>query len=283
MVGYYPVTVLTALEDMKAHENMTIISGGTDVMAAGRKSDNMIFLNCIEELKNICVKDKVLKIGAECTYAEMLKNEKIPEVLKMAMRKIASPAVRNSGTLSGNICNASPAGDSLPVLYALSAVVVTKYLNDKEEIETERFPIEDFILGIRKTALRKEAIVTEIEIPIKSYANISKLYYEKVGARKSEAISKLSFIGILKTEKEKIIYIRIAFGSVSIKTVRKREIEEKIIGLTLKELNEIKEEFIKEYAEFIKPIDDQRSTADYRKKASLNLLREFLSEDGDER
>lgn len=283
MVGYYPITVLEALEAMKVHkdEPMVIVSGGTDVMVSGKKAENMIFLNEIDELRNVVIEDGLLKIGSECTYTEMIENEKIPEVLKKAIRKIASPAVRNSGTLSGNICNASPAGDSLPVLYALSAVVVTQYLNDKEQIEVERIPIEKFILGIRKIALKKEAIVTCIEIPVENYADISRLSYEKVGARQSEAISKLSFIGMLKIKENAIVDARIAFGSVSIRTIRRPEIENQIIGLTLEELDLNKEKIIEEYSKFITPIDDQRSTAEYRKKVCLNLLREFLSRDGD--
>ena len=260
MVGYYPVNLLEALKDVKEHEDMIIVSGGTDVMVSGKRSEHMMFLNGVEELKNICEEDGLLRIGAECTYSEMINDSRIPEILKTVMKQIASPAVRSSGTLSGNICNASPAGDSLPVLYALSAIVVSKYLNDSGEVVTEKFPIEKFILGIRKIALKKEALVTEIEIPIESYSNVSKMYYEKVGARKSEAISKLSFVGLIKTDKEKIIDARIAFGSVSIKVVRKSEIEKKIIGLTLDQLDNKKEEFIEEYSEFITPIDDQRST-----------------------
>lgn len=277
MVGYYPTTLSEALKYMKENSPMVIVSGGTDVMVAGKKGEHMIFLNQVEELKNVNKEDGILKIGAECTYAEMLNNEKIPEVLKKPMRKIASPAVRSSGTLSGNICNASPAGDSLPVLYALNAVIVTQYLNDNYEVETEKLPIEEFILGIRKIALRKEAIVTGIEIPVDNYRNISKLSYEKVGARRSEAISKLSFMGILKADEEKIYDVRIVFGSVSIKTVRRTEIEKKMVGLTLEELDDKKGEFIKAYSEFINPIDDQRSTASYRKKVCLNLLNDFLS------
>lgn len=281
MVGYYPQSVFEALSKMKENKPMVIVSGGTDIMVCGKKAEHMIFLNQISELKEISQDNGVLSIGAECTYAEILNEKKVPEILKKAIRQIASPAVRNSGTLSGNICNASPAGDSLPVLYALSAVVISKYLNDNGEIITEKTPIEEFILGIRKIALKEEAIVTSIEIPSENYPNISKMYYEKVGSRKSEAISKLSFIGILKVEDEKIVDARIAFGSVSIKTVRRHEIENKMIGLTLKEINNKKEEFIDEYSQFITPIDDQRSTAAYRKKACLNLLREFLSENGE--
>ncbi len=281
MVGHYPSAIFEALQQMKEHQPMTIVSGGTDVMVAGKKEDNIIFLNQIDELRNIIEEDGILKIGAECTYAEILHDEKIPEVLKVAIKKIASPAVRSSGTLSGNICNASPAGDSLPVLYALSAVVVTQYLNDEENIETIKVPIEEFITGIRKTSLKKEAIVTEIEIPIKNYSNISKISYEKVGARESQAISKLSFVGILKIENKKISDARIAFGSVGIKVVRRPELENKLIGLTLEEADARKEEFIEEYSSYITPIDDQRSTAAYRKKVCLNLLREFLTKDGD--
>ena len=281
MVGYYPVSILEALKNMKEHKPMVIVSGGTDTMVCGKKAENMIFLNRVKELRGINEKDGVLIIGAECTYEEILNENKVPEIFKKAIRQIASPAIRNSGTLSGNICNASPAGDTLPVLYALSAVVVSQYSNDNGEIITEKTPIEEFILGIRKIALKEEAIVTSIEIPTKIYSHISKIYYEKVGARKSEAISKLSFIGILKTKDKRVIDARIAFGSVSIKTVRRPEIEKKMLGLTLREIDNKKQEFIDEYSKFITPIDDQRSTAVYRKKVCLNLLREFLTENGE--
>lgn len=281
MVGYYPVSILEALKNMKKYKPMVILSGGTDIMVCGKKAENISFLNRVKELREINEKDGVLSIGAECTYEEMLNENKVPEILKKAIKQIASPAIRNSGTLSGNICNASPAGDSLPVLYALSAVVVSQYLNYNGEIITEKIPIEEFILGIRKIALKEEAIVTSIEIPTKNYSHLSKIYYEKVGARKSEAISKLSFIGILKTKDKRVVDVRIAFGSVNIKTVRRPEIENKMIGLTLREIDNKKQEFIDEYSEFIKPIDDQRSTAVYRKKVCLNLLREFLTENGE--
>lgn len=282
MVGYYPVTIVEALQNVKEHKKVVIIvSGGTDTMVCGKKAEHMIFLNGVKELKEINEKDGVLSIGAECTYEELLNENKVPEILKKVIRDIASPAVRSSGTLSGNICNASPAGDSLPVLYALSAIVVSKYLDHNGEIITEKTPIEEFILGIRKIDLKEEALVTSIEIPIKNYSDISKMCYEKVGARKSEAISKLSFIGLLKTKDEVVVDARIAFGSVSTKTVRRPEIEKKMIGLTLREIDNKKQEFIDEYSEFITPIDDQRSTAVYRKKVCLNLLREFLTENGE--
>lgn len=282
MVGYYPLTILEALENMKEHKPIVIVSGGTDTMVCGKKAENMIFLNRVKELSVINEKDGILSIGAECTYEEILNENKIPEILKKSIRQIASPAIRNSGTLSGNICNASPAGDSLPVLYVLSALVVSQYLDNNGVIITEKTPIEQFILGIRKIALKEEAIVTSIEIPVESYSHISKMSYEKVGARKSEAISKLSFVGILKTEDKKVVDARIAFGSVSIKTVRRPEIEKKMIGLTLSEIDNKKAEFIDEYSKFITPIDDQRSTSVYRKKVCLNLLGEFLSENGEQ-
>lgn len=282
MVGYYPVTILESLKNMKEYKPMVIVSGGTDTMVSEKKSDNMIFLNRVKDLSVINEKDGILSIGAECTYEEILNENKIPEILKKSIRQIASPAIRNSGTLSGNICNASPAGDSLPVLYVLSALVVSQHLDNNGVIITERTPIEEFILGIRKIALKEEAIVTSIEIPVENYSHISKISYEKVGARKSEAISKLSFVGILKTEDKKVVDARIAFGSVSIKTVRRPEIEKKMIGLTLSEIDNKKSEFIDEYSKFITPIDDQRSTAIYRKKVCLNLLREFLSENGEQ-
>ncbi|NTV77653.1 MAG: hypothetical protein HGA25_00540 [Clostridiales bacterium] len=132
-------------------------------------------------------------------------------------------------------------------------------------------------MGIRKIALESDEIVTGIEIPRSSYENMTKSTFEKVGARAADAISKLSFTGLMKVKNGRIEDIRITFGSVSVTTIRRREIEQEIMGKPLEELEEIKDKILNAYEEFIRPIDDQRSTAVYRKKVCRNLLNDFLT------
>ena len=284
VTGHYPTSLKEALALLEAHPGALLISGGTDVMVVKKEADHVIFLNQIEELKQVeggeeteeAVSGKaVLRIGAGVTYVHLLAHPLIPEVLKQAISGIASPAIRNIGTMAGNICNASPAGDTLPVLYALDAKVVIQG-NELGKMYTRKVPIEAFIQGIRKIALKPTELVAAIEIPVDAYKKMNRCAYEKVGARKSEAISKLSFIGLANIEEDVVSDIKIAFGSVSITVVRRRGLEEQLIGKKVSALKAEKEEILKAYAEFITPIDDQRSTATYRKTVCINLLRDFL-------
>lgn len=274
--GFYPKTIKEALMVKKEHPEALLISGGTDVMVVKKNADDIIFLNNIAEAKVVAEKEDCISIGAGCCYTDLIDFSIVPEVLKKAMRNIASPAIRSAGTLAGNICNASPAGDTLPILYATDAIVVLSSLQ-AERIVERRVGIKDFILGIRKIDLKAEEILVAVEIPKKNYDAYTKVSYEKVGARKSEAISKLSFIGMYNLKNNLITDIRIAFGSVGVTALRFERIEEKLLGKSLKEVEEMKKEIIEEYMSYIHPIDDQRSTAEYRCQICRNLLKEFLS------
>lgn len=281
VTGHYPTSLKEVLLLLEKYKGALLISGGTDVMVVKKEAEHVIFLNQIEELKQVeMTKAKtnqkpVLKVGAGVTYAHLLNNPLIPKVLKQAISKIASPAIRNIGTMAGNICNASPAGDTLPVLYALDAKVIIMG-NQEGKMYIRKTPIEDFIQGIRRIDLKPIELVTVIEIPIEAYEDMNKCAYEKVGARQSEAISKLSFVGLAKVEEDIVKDIKIAFGSVNTMVVRRREIENQLLGKRVAEIKAEKEAIISQYAEFIRPIDDQRSTAAYRKRVCMNLLRAFL-------
>ncbi len=274
--GYYPVTIKEALKVKQQAPKAQLICGGTDVMVVKKPVEEMIFLNRISEMKSVEDLADVIRIGAGATYRELLANGIIPEVLKTAMKTIASPAIRSAGTIAGNICNASPAGDTLPILYALDAAVVCQRIA-QEQILTRKIPIQRFILGIRKTDLQEDEIVTAIEIPKAFVRSCAKTTYEKVGARKSEAISKLSFVGMYQLEDGKISDIRIAFGSVGITALRFPELEQKMIGKTPDELSQNNETLISDYMDRIHPIDDQRSTSEYRCTVCRNLLHEFFT------
>lgn len=277
VTGFYPKTVKEALALKKKYPNALLVAGGSDVMTGKKKAERVIFLNQIQKIKSVVLEDTILRIGAGNTYHELLKKPEVPELLKKTIRNIASPAVRNVGTMTGNICNASPAGDTLPVLYALDAKVVKASMDETGYVKEEKVPIESFILGIRKVDLKPEEMVVAVELEKENFESMTRVYYQKVGARQAEAISKLSFAALLKTDQDVITDIRIAFGSVGITVVRKKELEERIKGLSVAQLLEKKEEIVKWYEEILHPIDDQRSTAAYRKKVCLNLLDDFLS------
>lgn len=276
VTGFYPTTLKDALQQKAKHPDALLISGGTDVMVVKKTADNIIFLNNIKEMQLVEEKPDCFSIGAGCCYRDLIASPTVPEILKKAMRNIASPAIRSAGTLAGNICNASPAGDSLPVLYALDASVVLAGWQDQSIVKRKVF-VKDFILGIRRIDLKENEIVVAVEIPKEFVEKEPVVYYEKIGARKAEAISKLSFTGCYTQKNEIVEDIRIAFGSVGITVLRFTDLEEKLKGKTLLEIKAVTDEIIEEYMERIHPIDDQRSTAEYRCQVCRNLLKDFLN------
>jgi CO/xanthine dehydrogenase FAD-binding subunit len=263
--AYYPQSLKEALQ---IGEETPVIpyAGGTDLMVRKRFDRPFLFLDGVRELREVRTEGDRLLIGAASTYAQLLRDGRIPEALREAMKGIAAPAIRNLGTIGGNICNASPAGDTLPVLYAMDAELVLASAS-----RTQTVKIEDFITGVKRTKLEPGQLLTKIVLP----ARDATYSYSKIGARKSLAISKLSFVGVHRIEDGVVREIGIAFGAVGPTVLRSREAEERIKGRRGQELD--LDGILKEYGRLIRPIDDQRSTARYRRQICLNLLREYLT------
>lgn len=273
--GYLPKTINGALQILSS-EDVIVYAGGTDLMVRYKNETsllpkfekNLLYIGQIEELQKVKENKDEIIIGSGCTLASLIKEEAVPEVLKKALRGAASPAIRNMGTIGGNICNASPAGDTLPILYALNSKC--RIINEFSERTVN---IEDFIYGPRRTSLEKNEILESIIIPKKDF-NI--VHYEKVGARKASAISKLSFTGLCNVENGRIEDIRMAFGAVGATVIRIKEAENLIIGRKIDDLNPCIEKALHIYDKNINPIDDQRSTAHYRKNVVMNLIKYFM-------
>ena len=273
--GYLPKTINGALQILNS-ENVIVYAGGTDLMVRYKNETsllpkfdkNILYIGQIDELKKVYENNEEIVIGAGCTLASLLRNEHVPEILKKAIRGAASPAIRNMGTIGGNICNASPAGDTLPVLYSLNSrcSVISEGLE-------RTINIEDFIYGPRRTVLEKNEMLKSITIPKENF-NI--VHYEKVGARKASAISKLSFAGLCNVENGRVQNLRISFGAVGATVVRLKEAENLIIGREINTLDKFIKEAIELYDKNINPIDDQRSTAQYRKMVVMNLIKYFF-------
>jgi CO/xanthine dehydrogenase FAD-binding subunit len=273
--GFIPNNLGEALE-IRAAKKVIPYAGGTELMVKEEAAGDYLFLHRLPELKELSADNGHIRIGSGCTFAELLESDIAPPLLKEAVGGIAAPAIRNLGTIGGNICNASPAGDTLPPLYLYDAAIVLASLDpnsntaDKKIIE-RRLPIADFILGVRKTALKDNEILTAIEIPLSSFTHTA---YQKVGARKAQAISKLSFAAAARIENGEIKDFRAAFGAVGITVVRRRDLEKHITGQKAAAVHP--EETRARYEPVLKPIDDQRSSGEYRKQVCLNLLADFL-------
>lgn len=274
--GYIPKTINAALQILNS-ENVIVYAGGTDLMVRYKNETsllpkfdkNILYIGQIDELKKVYENSEEIVIGAGCTLASLLRNEHVPEILKKSIRGAASPAIRNMGTIGGNICNASPAGDTLPVLYSLNS-----RCNVISEGLERTINIENFIYGPRRTALKKNEILKSITI---SKENFNIVHYEKVGARKASAISKLSFAGLCNVENGRVQDLRMSFGAVGATVIRLKEAETIIIGKEINTLDKFIKEAIEIYDKNINPIDDQRSTAQYRKMVVMNLIKYFFN------
>ena len=269
--SFAPKTLLEALRAKSENPSFAPYAGGTDWMVTPREDVDLLFLNAIADLREIKETKTHLVIGACCTYTELLESKKLPAVLNRSIVEIASPAIRNMGTMGGNICNASPAGDTLPPLYALDASVRLSSVRGDRDI-----PLAAFIQGVRQKDLAPDELLTAILLPKQSF---TREYYQKVGARSAVAISKVSFAGFKKIENGVVTAIPMAFGSVAATVVRSLKIESSLTGKTPGEISALRDEIVKMYDPLITPIDDQRSTAVYRKRVCFALLKDFLSEE----
>lgn len=276
---YRPDTLAQALDKLSVGEH-TLFAGGTDLMVKngvrlGMKpsfSKDVLFVDAIEELQQIVQTDSDLVIGAGVTLSQIEASPLVPNLLRQSVAKIAAPALRNRATMAGNICNASPAADTLPVLYLLDARVVLSSLKGQRELA-----IDAFISGPGQNQLKQDEMLTQVVIP---NLDFNKAFYHKVGTRKANALTKLSVVGAAKIEDQTIIDWRVAFGAVGSTVVRCRELESYLVGLSLQSLSDPKvlETIINRYRDRITPIDDQRSTASYRLQAAVNLLCRWLKQ-----
>lgn len=260
-------------------EDCAILAGGTDVMVMYKSRRGVppiipkpiVFIDHLSELKQVYQNQKDLHIGACCTYSELLGNPLIPLVLKKAIKTIAAPAIRNRGTLGGNVCNASPAGDTLPLLYVYNAKLLLRSAKGERIVA-----ISDFIQGVRRIQREPNEILAEIILPsvLEESAHV---IFEKVGNRNADAIAKVGFAGYIRLNDAVIDDVRFAFGAVGPTMVRSMDIEKMLLGKTIPFADLDIAQVVAAFDKIIKPIDDQRSTAIYRKTVALNLLRYFLS------
>lgn len=273
---YIPGTLEEALKILSEHD-CYIMAGGTDLMVAKHRSSGLlpnldkdvIYVMGLQELNFIKKVGGNIFIGATTNYTDILKSHLIPTLLKEIVLEIASPSLRNMATLVGNIGNASPAGDALVGLYIYDALIELTSVRGKRLT-----PISEFIYGVRRIHREKDELITAVIFPEDKFTATK---WKKVGSRKAETISKITFAGAYTLEKDIVKDLRLAFGSVNITVVRRPELETKYIGLTVNQLHNKVDEILEEYGKFIVPISDQRSTKDYRFKVAINIARDFIT------
>jgi CO/xanthine dehydrogenase FAD-binding subunit len=245
---------------------LTPIAGATDLYVALNfgtlETSRFLDLWQLDPLRRIAVRDGVLSIGALATYTALIRSRLVRSRLPMlveAAREVGGIQIQNRGTLGGNVANASPAGDTLPVLAAADAVVVLRGVDQER-----RVPFGEFYTGYRTSVRRSEELIVAVEIPPIE----GRQWFRKVGTRAAQAISKVVMAAVRGPRP------RIALGSVAATVVRLRGAEEALAaGAGV-------DDAVRRMAGDIEPIDDLRSTAEYRRQVAGNLVRRFWAETG---
>ena len=254
--------------------NWRPLAGGTDLMVlleAGRLPfRNLVSLHRLRELQQIEVTDTFVAIGSSVTYT-MIRNHPVLrrefELLCLSATWTGGIANQNRGTLGGNIVNASPAADSPPMLFIYDAELEFTSLRG-----SHRLSYESFHTGYKRMRMEPDELLTRILLPRRATPSIS--YARKVGARKAMAISKVSMGALASMDENRIADVRIAVGSVAPFPLRCRNTEAVLLGSTLSP--EVRDHAAAALSAEIAPIDDIRSSSDYRRRVTLNLLSEFL-------
>lgn len=257
---------------------MKIIAGGTDLMVLmnAHLLEDGQFLDIwrVDELRGIEDQGDVLRIGALTTYTQLIKSELIQRhtpSLVAASRTIGAIQIQNRGTIGGNIVNASPAGDSLPVLAAYDAEVELGSARG-----TRRVPFNQFYTGYRRSVLAPDELVLAVRLPKLKEGEVD--FFGKVGTRRAQAISKTVMGAKACAVDRRINSISIAVGSVAPTVVRAFQTERLLNGAVI--TAELKEEARKTIAREINPITDLRSTEHYRRTVTGNVLTKFLRQLG---
>ena len=256
-----PRSLRDALRMLRDEGPLTPLAGCTDVYVnlnfGTLAAKKFLDLWPLDDLRRIRVEEGVLSIGALATYTEIIRSalvrRRLP-ILAAAAREIGGVQIQNRGTLGGNVVNASPAGDTLPVLAVAEATLVLLSAGAER-----RVPFSAFYTGYRKSVLRPDELLAAVEIPRLT----GRQWFRKVGTRAAQAISKVVMAAV-RSESP-----RVALGSVAPTVVRLPKTEAALAGgAPIAEARRTLE------AE-IHPIDDLRSTAAYRRLVSGRMLEQF--------
>jgi CO/xanthine dehydrogenase FAD-binding subunit len=257
-----PKSLADALRMLRDEGPLTPMAGCTDLYVALNfgtlKETRFLNLWRLDGLRRIELRDGTLSIGALATHTDIVRSVLVRKRLPMlaaASREVGGVQIQNRGTIGGNVANASPAGDTLPVLAAADAFIVLQSADG-----SRRVPFTAFYTGYRQTVRRPDELIVAFEIPPVH----GRQYFRKVGTRAAQAISKVVLAGVVGDRP------RVALGSVAPTVVRAVRTEAALAsGASLVDAQ-------RTLADEIAPIDDIRSTAEYRRRVAANLLARML-------
>jgi CO/xanthine dehydrogenase FAD-binding subunit len=255
-------------------DGLKVIAGGTDLMVLmnAHQLDAREFLDIwrVDELRGIIAQEGTIRIGALTTYTEIIRSALVQQyapALVAASRTIGAIQIQNRGTLGGNVVNASPAGDSLPVLAAYDVDIEIGSARGSRVV-----PFNDFYTGYRRSVLEPDELVLAVLIP--RLESGERDFFWKVGTRRAQAISKTVLAAKAIALNGVIESIRIGVGSVAPTVIRARKTEKLLTGVPL--TTELIAQAGSTIAQEVAPITDLRSTEHYRRTVTGNILGKFL-------
>lgn len=272
--AFLPSTLNEALQLKAKYPSMRIVAGATDLGVAVNKGrtqyDTVMSLQNVAELWKISETKFQTRIAARASLARVQKHftEGHGEFDRL-MNLFASPQIKNTGTLVGNIVNASPIADAIPFLLVSDAMIEAQCWT-AGRASKRLIPIDRFYLGYKKLALKPKEIVTAILLPRapSSKDSVSKLY--KVSLRKDLDISAVTMAARFELHKKKLTTVRLAFGGVGPTVIRLKEVEKLWTGDAL-DLNKFIE-LSKTISNYVSPISDVRGSREYRLQLCRNLI-----------
>jgi CO/xanthine dehydrogenase FAD-binding subunit len=271
-----PTSLAEALELMRRDSELVPVAGCTDLMVAEPEAradlPAVLDLLALPELRGISAQEDGLRVGATATFSEIrhspLVGERYP-ALAAAAAEIGGWQIQNRATLGGNVVNASPAGDSLPVLLALDAAALVAGPDGQR-----RIPYAAFHTGYRQTALAAGELLVALHLPAPPTG--SRQAFRKVGTRAAQAISKVVVCLLAAIEDGRFTAYRLSAGSVAATPLRLTTVEQEIVGRPANE--ETAALAGRLAAAAVEPIDDVRSTAAYRRFALERVVRRLTLE-----
>ena len=268
MPVHLPDSVATAVALLAQEPGATVLAGGTDLMVEvndghRRPGASVVAVNRIAELRSWRhdPTTSLLTIGSAVSYREMLQGPLAVMVpsLAQAARTVGSPQIRNVGTLGGNLGTCSPAGDALPVLSALDAVVEIASAAGRRTLA-----VADFMVGVKRTALQPGEMIVSVTVPVVDGWQA----YAKVGVRNAMVIAVASACVVLDQGRQQVA---VALGSVGPTVLRCPDAEQQLADAIDWSTLEVAPDELERFGALVsaasRPITDHRSSADYRRHA----------------
>ncbi|HET7676900.1 MAG TPA: FAD binding domain-containing protein [Candidatus Limnocylindrales bacterium] len=254
------------------------VAGGTDLLVQltgeiGEPPERVLDIWHLDELRGIELQGETLIIGALTTYTELRRSPLVEECLPAlaeAAATVGAAQIQNRGTIGGNVINASPAGDTLPVLLACDAELVLGGGRGERSV-----PADGFWPAYRTTARREDELLLRLRIPLRPGRQVR---FRKVGTRRAQAISKVVLALAWREDAGVWRDIRLALGSVAATPIRARETERVLEGAAPRRTTA--DHAAATLAGEIAPIDDVRSTAEYRRAVAARILHRILRDEG---